>query len=277
VKYLLEELDALLRGKRTGAAELAGGDMRFGLPVSLQAIALLGGVYGLCMGLFALTSGRSDAWLQVVASGLKLPALFLLTLLVTCPSLYVFSALAGSHLRFWPVMRLLMATLAVTVAVGASLAPILAFFTLSSKNYSFMVLLNVVFLGAAGLVGLLFLRRSLLALMMAASAPEPGEGAPLLAPQSEPGLESAAPVEAGLYRSLATAGPRAHAGHPARRQVSGLRIFRMWLVAYAVVGAQMGWLLRPFIGQPGAPFTWFRPRESSFFLAVVQHLFGFLR
>jgi hypothetical protein len=51
----------------------------------------------------------------------------------------------------------------------------------------------------------------------------------------------------------------------------------MWIVAYAVVGAQMGWLLRPFIGKPGAPFEWFRAREGSFFLAVVQHLFGFLK
>jgi hypothetical protein len=134
----------------------------------------------------------------------------------------------------------------------------------------------VVFLGAAGVVGLLFLRRALLALMLAANAPEP-EVAPALAPPTQPALEAAAPVEAGLYRSAAMAGPRAPAGYPARRQASGLRIFRMWLVAYAVVGAQMGWLLRPFVGQPGAPFTFFRPREGSFFLAVLHHLFGFLK
>jgi hypothetical protein len=31
-----------------------------------------------------------------------------------------------------------------------------------------------------------------------------------------------------------------------------------WLVAYAFVGIQMGWVLRPFIGQPGKPVTFFR-------------------
>jgi hypothetical protein len=63
----------------------------------------------------------------------------------------------------------------------------------------------------------------------------------------------------------------------ARRETAGLRIFRVWLVAYAVVGAQMGWLLRPFIGNPATPFTWFRARDGSFFLAVLTHVFGLFK
>ena len=35
-------------------------------------------------------------------------------------------------------------------------------------------------------------------------------------------------------------------------------MLRAWLVAYAFVGIQMGWILRPFIGQPGRPVTFFR-------------------
>jgi hypothetical protein len=31
-------------------------------------------------------------------------------------------------------------------------------------------------------------------------------------------------------------------------------------------------VLRPFIGYPGAPFEWFRERESNFFLAVLKSL-----
>lgn len=41
---------------------------------------------------------------------------------------------------------------------------------------------------------------------------------------------------------------------------------------YGLVGAQMGWLLRPFIGNPNLPFEWFRPRQGSFFQAVLSHL-----
>ncbi len=31
-----------------------------------------------------------------------------------------------------------------------------------------------------------------------------------------------------------------------------------WLTVYAFVGIQMGWVLRPFLGQPGLPVTFFR-------------------
>jgi hypothetical protein len=35
-------------------------------------------------------------------------------------------------------------------------------------------------------------------------------------------------------------------------------MLRLWLGMYAFVGIQMGWVLRPFIGQPGLPVTFFR-------------------
>jgi hypothetical protein len=279
VKRFFQELDALLRGHRTSRAELAAGDIRFDLTQSLRGLVVLGGVYGLCMGLFAITGGRGDAWQQILASTLKVPALFFLTLVVTCPSLYVFSALVGSPLRFLPVLRLLMASIVVTVAVSASVAPILAFFTLSSKSYSFMVLLNVILLGASGFVGIAFLRRALVGLMLAVHSPELPEAAPadaVLAPPAAGPAGEASP-DLGLYRSAALARERLTTVEAGRREGAGLRIFRVWIVAYAVVGAQMSWLLRPFIGNPDVPFAWFRAREGSFFAAVLSHLFGAFR
>ena len=41
--------------------------------------------------------------------------------------------------------------------------------------------------------------------------------------------------------------------HPRHRA-----LLRVWLAIYAFVGIQMGWVLRPFIGQPGRPVTFFR-------------------
>ena len=35
-------------------------------------------------------------------------------------------------------------------------------------------------------------------------------------------------------------------------------LLRVWLVVYAFVGIQMGWLLRPFVGDPRAPTRFFR-------------------
>ncbi|HUV40071.1 MAG TPA: hypothetical protein VMY39_10675 [Planctomycetota bacterium] len=54
------------------------------------------------------------------------------------------------------------------------------------------------------------------------------------------------------------------------------RLFKVWLVIYAVVGAQMSWVLRPFIGAPNLPFEWFRDRQSNFFLDVLLTIERFL-
>jgi hypothetical protein len=35
-------------------------------------------------------------------------------------------------------------------------------------------------------------------------------------------------------------------------------MLRIWIVIYIFVGIQMGWVLRPFIGNPGAPVQFFR-------------------
>ena len=49
-------------------------------------------------------------------------------------------------------------------------------------------------------------------------------------------------------------------------------ILALGLVVFGLVGAQMGWVLRPFIGNPNIPFTWFRGRQSNFFEAVLHTL-----
>ena len=53
-------------------------------------------------------------------------------------------------------------------------------------------------------------------------------------------------------------------------------VFRCWVILFGLVGAQMSWVLRPFIGNPNSEFTWFRPRDGSFFSAVwgaMHHFF----
>ncbi len=235
----LKHLDSLLRGEKTHLDAMEQSHLELPASRSLALTVVLAGIYGATMGVFAVSSDRAGASLQLIASAVKLPALFLFTLLVTYPSLYVFSVIAGCHLRFLEVLRLLLAAVVVTTAVAASLAPILAFFTLSTTSYSFMVLLNVLLLGIAGAVGLGFLRRALELLMAVAD-------------------RSSQPVR-----------PRTQAGSSPNPVVS---ILRVWLIIYALVGAQMGWLLRPFIGSPRLDFTWFRVRESNFFHSLYTHI-----
>jgi hypothetical protein len=46
----------------------------------------------------------------------------------------------------------------------------------------------------------------------------------------------------------------------------------MWVVLYAFVGIQMGWMLRPFVGMPGLPVSFFRAEPFTNAYVEVFHL-----
>lgn len=304
-------IDRILRGEATRVADLRNGTVPIPAGTVVVMVAVLGMLYGFFMGWYALINRAEPVYWQLLAATLKVPALFALTLLVTFPSLYVFNALVGSRLRGGAVFKLLLAAMAVTLAVLASFGPITAFFSITTENYSFMVLLNVVLFSAAGMLGLGFLLQTLQRLSVAETAlaqlaavaqhpqPKPPEapppsgaapGAPSPAtppmppvrpPQgsvpaiaggaggagapAEPGKLPATPADAAarLERLGALDPLEGHAVGPEVRLV-----FFCWVIIFALVGAQMSWVLRPFIGNPEQPFEWFRARESNFFEAV---------
>jgi hypothetical protein len=48
-----------------------------------------------------------------------------------------------------------------------------------------------------------------------------------------------------------------------------------WVGLYAFVGIQMGWMLRPFIGSPGLPVSFFRAEPfSNAYVVVARLIFG---
>ena len=49
----------------------------------------------------------------------------------------------------------------------------------------------------------------------------------------------------------------------------GVQVFRFWIIILAFVGMQLGWNLRPFIGDRGLPFELFRAREGNFYTAIA--------
>lgn len=51
-------------------------------------------------------------------------------------------------------------------------------------------------------------------------------------------------------------------------------VFRIWILLFGLVGSQMSWVLRPFIGS-GTQFVMFRPKGSNFFESVASQ-FGHL-
>jgi hypothetical protein len=247
------DLDRLLSGELTGVSALREQRIEISPGRLSVCIIILAMVYGVCMGMFAAFGKGGPGPIQVLASMVKVPLLFYLTLLVTLPSLYVFSALIGSRLSLTGVVRLLVASLGVNVAVLASLGPIVAFFSVCTTSYPFMVLFNVVVFAVAGLFGLRFLLQTLHRLTL--NAPRPAESASV--PESWSEAEPAGPLDPVRNRAV-----------PEQVKL----VFRIWVIVYGLVGAQMGWVLRPFIGNPKIPFTFFRARESNFFMAVLQAL-----
>jgi hypothetical protein len=253
------ELDMLLRGELTRVSSLRSGGLEIS-PARLSLIIIvLAMIYGVCMGTFAVFRPKGADPMQVLASMVKVPLLFYLTLLVTLPSLYVFNALVGSRLGLATVLRLLVASLGVTVAVLASLGPIVAFFSVSTASYPFMLLFNVLVYTVAGTLGMAFLLQTLHRLSIVETPPARAVPAPLEGASAERAVlefdEPSGALDSLEHRVLS-------------KHVK--TVFRLWVVVFALVGAQMGWVLRPFVGNPELPFFWFRPRDSNFFQAVFR-------
>ncbi len=281
-------LDELLRGETTHPDRLVDGQLRLPIGPLLLVLIVMGAVNGICIGSYAFIrsfagdeaySGVGVNWLQPIASGIKIPAMFLLTLLVTLPSLYVFNALVGSRLTLESVVRLLLATTTVILAVAASLGAIVVFFAISTDSYSFMQLLIVLANAVGGFLGLMFLLRTMDRMVgvhrlerakeidaeEAARRQAEAQAAPDTTPEDE-ALEEMVAIEP-LEPSDA---PSLSALNRARQETDqrAKAVFRIWVVIFAGVGAQMSWVLRPFIGHPDLPFAWFRPRGGNFFEAV---------
>jgi hypothetical protein len=269
-----KQLDEILRGDATQLSSLENGQIELPLRGLLLVMILLGVIAGVCIGSFnllhpldedAVITAR-DAWMQTFASAVKLPLLFFLTLLITFPSLYVFNALVGSRLKLLSVLKLLVASIAVMLSVVASLGPIVVFFSLCTSSYSFMKLLNVAVSGIAGLLGLAFLLRTLHRLVILqenkliaeAAAATPSPLVEVTTPPVSPDVMQAKKLSA-LDRY----------GQTHRKAKS---VVRIWTLVFGLVGAQMSWVLRPFIGSPYLPFEWFRDRQSNFFMAVIEAL-----
>lgn len=260
------QVDEILRGEKTRTERMDSASLDISAGGIAVVVVVLAGIYGFFMGSFALARGIESGdtttfnagWMQMIASTVKMPLLFMCTLGITFPSLYVFNALVGSRLRLPAVMRLLIAALAVNVTVLASLGPIVAFFSVSTPNYPFVLLLNVAVCAGAGFLGLAFLLQTLHRL----SGPREL-------------VENAEPIDAIARIEQTKKGPL-HGTHeqPLGRHVK--KVFFVWLFVFGVVGAQMGWVLRPFVGSPHKEFQWLRPRDSNFLEAVNNAFWSLL-
>ncbi len=144
VMYLLRERQQFLEDIREGVKLKS---KIFGL---LIASTVFFAIYGAIL-------GASSTWMQCLVSAIKLPALYLLTLIICFPTLYFFNVMFGSKRSFEQYLTLLMTAVAMISVLLFGFAPVSLFFLISSSNYNFYLLLNVAIMAVTGFLGVNFI------------------------------------------------------------------------------------------------------------------------
>ena len=236
---------------------------------------------------FGAVLGASNGWLQALVSTVKLPLLFLATLAICLPTLYLFNLVFGARLSVLQACALIMVAITVTAVLTFAFAPISLFFLVTARSYAFFKLLNVAILALTALVGLRFLTSGMRALnqyvvaesmvshqvVVAAPLPERELVSATVGgaadPAAQPRTNGAAPTVA---QDEKMAPGSAADARPAR-----MSLLYIWIVLFGFVGTQLAWTLRPFFGSPGKPFELFRDISGTFYsdiLSTLGSLFG---
>ena len=159
VDYMLHHPDQIRQSLGTDADVWKLARILFSVSFAMSAI------YGAVMGATNLLQGSGmplwGKFMMIAITAIKVPALFLITLAIVFPPVYVSNAFAGARLTFRRVLATLLASLAITSTMLASMASVAFFFALTSRSYDFIKLLNVLFFAYAGLCGLTYLNRNI--------------------------------------------------------------------------------------------------------------------
>jgi hypothetical protein len=252
--------------------------------------------------------GSFHSVLMALTSAVKLPLLFLVTLAICLPTLYLFNLVFGARLSVRQSLALVMVALTVTAMLAVAFAPIALFFLITAPDYSFFKLLNVAILALSALVGLRFLtggmrvlnENGLLAPEKAAVAATPAE-APVTAattPATTPaGTTTAAPANGSGGATTLTAPAPAPVqaapvvppgymltpiGNPHQRPIRpskvnqptppSMTLLYVWILLFGFVGTQLAWTLRPFFGSPGMKFSLYRDIDGNFYAEILRSL-----
>ncbi|MEU7917984.1 hypothetical protein [Micromonospora zamorensis] len=284
--------------------------------LSSSAIALA--CYGAVLGAF-------HSPLMALTSALKLPLLFLVTLAICLPTLYLFNLVFGARLSVRQSLALVMVAITVTSMLAVAFAPISLFFLITAPDYGFFKLLNVAILTLSAVVGLRFLTggmqvlndhgllapeaanaqantpvavqaapapvQAVPAAVPAGATPAAGQGAePVAVPagaavaeSTSNGAATAAPVPAQWAGQPVGASfppgapvaqrpwgsPPVRRGDPSQRPAS-MTLLYIWILLFGFVGTQLAWTLRPFFGDPGQDFAFFRSIDGNFYAEILR-------
>lgn len=224
------------------------------------------------LALYGVVLGASNGFMQALASAVKLPILFLVTLLICLPTLYLFNLVFGARLSIRQALALVLVAVTVISALSLAFAPVSLFFLVTAPNYAFYKILNVVILMLTGAVGLGLLLDGMRSLNKLATAKPTDTADEQPAALAVPAQAPAQPVPGQPFPGW---GPH----HPQQPQFGMVRppeprvnmtLIRIWVLLFGFVATQLAWTLRPFLGSPDEKFQIFRAVEGNFYVNIAQ-------
>ncbi len=218
--------------------------------------------------------GASNGWLQALVSTVKLPLLFLATLAICLPTLYLFNLVFGARLSVLQACALIMVAITVTAVLTFAFAPISLFFLITARSYAFFKLLNVAILALTAIVGLRFLTSGMRALNKHVIVESTLSDQVVVASKQRQRELVSAKVGGTADAGTQPATNGATSTAPQNQQVASqpaaderpasMLLLYIWILLFGFVGTQLAWTLRPFFGSPDKPFELFRDIDGTF-------------
>jgi len=101
--------------------------------------------------LYGIIMGSYNGALQSIVTGIKVPCLILLSLLICFPALYVIQSVIGSTMTIYQMVNIIFSGFFVFSTIALSFAPIVIFFMITSDSYAFLKLLHVAIFTFSGI------------------------------------------------------------------------------------------------------------------------------
>ncbi len=110
-------------------------------------------IFGLAF-FYGIVMGSYNSINQAMVTGIKVPSLLLLALLICFPAFYVIQYMLGSRLSLMQMINTILSGFVVLTTIMASFAPIVVFFMITGNNYAFLKLLHVGIFTFSGIFGM---------------------------------------------------------------------------------------------------------------------------
>ncbi len=103
---------------------------------------------------YGIIMGSYTGILQAFTAGIKVPILFLLSLIICFPAFFLLQYILGSKMKLSQMTAIILSGFVQTAAIVVSFSPVVIFFMLTGGNYHFLQLLHVAIFTLSGFFGM---------------------------------------------------------------------------------------------------------------------------